>query len=86
MVRVGLALTVVLLVVYAGDWVIYKMRGAPRSSVTVHRTMVIPLKGNKQEYDDMGTFDVPCSQSLFPQAGLNPCWQVRRNPNQTVQM
>jgi hypothetical protein len=85
-VRAGLALTAVLLVVYAGDCIIYKLRASPKSAITVHRTMVIPLKGNRQEYDDIGTFDVPCSQSLFPQAGLSPCWQVRRNPNQTVQM
>lgn len=84
--RVGLAAITALLVVYAGDWAVYKMRGSPHSAVTVHRTMVIPLKGNKQEYDDMGTFDVTCSQSLFPQAGLSPCWQVRRNPNQNIQM
>ena len=86
MFRVVVALLVVLIVLYAGDWTVYKMRGSPQSAVTVHRTMVIPLKGNKQEYDDMGNFNVPCSQSLFPQSGADPCWQVRRNSNQNVQM
>jgi hypothetical protein len=84
--RVVVALTAALVVVYLGDWMVYKLRGSPRSAVTVHRTMLIPLKGNKQEYDDMGTFDVPCSRSLFPQGGQDPCWEVRRNTNQTVQM
>jgi hypothetical protein len=26
--------------------------------------------------------DVPCSVSLFSQAGQAPCWQLRRSPNQ----
>jgi hypothetical protein len=50
--------------------------------VTVNRYVTIPLKGNKQEFDYLGSLDVPCSISLFSQAGLSPCWQLRRNPNQ----
>jgi hypothetical protein len=48
----------------------------------VNRYLTIPLKGNKQEFDYLGSVDVPCSVSLFPQAGQNPCWQLRRHPNQ----
>jgi hypothetical protein len=68
--------------VYGGDWVIFKLRGSPHSTVTVNRYLTIPLKGNKQEFDYLGSVDVPCSVSLFPQAGQNPCWQLRRHPNQ----
>jgi len=68
--------------VYGGDWVIFKLRGSPRSKVTVNRYITIPLKGNKQEFDYLGTVDVPCSVSFFPQAGQHPCWQLRRHPNQ----
>jgi hypothetical protein len=50
--------------------------------VTVSRFLAIPLKGNKQEFDYLGTSDVPCSVSLFPQGGQSACWQLRRNPNQ----
>jgi hypothetical protein len=67
---------------YGGDWAIYKLRGSPRSKVTVNRFLTIPLKGNKQEFDYLGSADVPCSISLFPQAGLSPCWRLRRNTNQ----
>ena len=80
--RVLVALAVAFVATYAGDWAIYKLRGSPRSKVSVNRYVTIPLKGNKQEYDYLGTFDAPCSLSLFPQAGLSSCWQLRRNSNQ----
>jgi hypothetical protein len=67
---------------YAGDWALFKLRGAPRSKVTVNRYVTIPLKGNKQEIDYLGSIDVPCSILLFSQDGQSPCWQLRRNPNQ----
>jgi len=78
------ALAVGFVAVYGGDWAIFKMRGSPRSKVTVNRFLDIPLKGNKTEYDYEGSMDVPCSISLFPQAGQTPCWQLRRNTNQAT--
>lgn len=80
--RVVVVLAAAFVVVYAGDWAIYKLRGSPQSKVTVNRFVTIPLKGNKQEFDYLGTSDVGCSVSLFPQAGESPCWQLRQNPNQ----
>ena len=77
-----LVLAAAFVAVYAGDWAVYKLRGSPQSKVTVSRYVTIPLKGNKQEFDYLGTSEVPCSISLFSQAGLSPCWQLRRNPNQ----
>jgi hypothetical protein len=71
---------------YAGDLVLYKLRGSPTSTVTVSQFQTVPLKGNKIEYDYIGTAGVPCSVSLFPQAGLSPCWHLRRNPNQTTNL
>jgi len=68
--------------VYAGDWAVFKLRGSPSAKVTVNSYVTIPLKGNKQEFDYLGSSDISCSRSLFPQAGLSPCWQLRRNPNQ----
>ena len=84
--RVLVALAAAFVVIYAGDWAVYKLRGSPRSSVTVNRYVTIPLKGNKQEFDYLGSIDVPCSVSLFSQAGQAPCWQLRRNPNQGLNM
>ena len=79
-------LTVVLaacfVAVYGGDWALFRLRGSPLSKVTVNRYLTVPLKGNKQEIDYLGTQDVPCSVSLFSQSGQSPCWQLRRNANQ----
>lgn len=84
--RVLVVLAAAFVLLYVGDWAVYKLRGTPRSTVTVNRYVTIPLKGNKQEFDYQGSIDVPCSVSLFPQAGQSPCWQLRRNPNQGLNM
>jgi hypothetical protein len=75
-------LAVAFVATYGGDWAVYKLRGSPSGKVTVNRYLTIPLKGNKQEFDYLGSLDVPCSRSLFPQAGKSTCWQLQRNPNQ----
>jgi hypothetical protein len=80
--RVIVVLAVAFMATYAGDWAVFKLRGSPQSKVTINRYLTIPLKGNKQEFDYLGSMDVPCSVSLFSQAGQSPCWQLRRNPNQ----
>jgi hypothetical protein len=80
--RVVVVLAAGFLAAYGGDWAVFRLRGSPRSKVTVNRYLTIPLKGNKQEFDYLGSLDVPCSVSLFSQAGLSPCWQLRRNSNQ----
>jgi hypothetical protein len=80
--RVTVVLAAAFALTYAADFSIYKFRGSPQGKVTVNRYVTIPLKGNKQEFDYLGTLDAPCSRSLFPQAGMAACWQLRRNPNQ----
>ena len=72
--------------VYGGDWAVFRLRGSPLSKVTVNRYLNIPLKGNKTEIDYLGTQDVPCSVSLFPQAGMSPCWNLRRHTNQQTNL
>jgi len=84
--RVAVGLAVVLAATYGADWIAFRLQGAPQSTVTVNRTLVVPLKNNKEEYDYMGTFDEPCSVSLFPQEGLSPCWELRRNTNQNIKL
>jgi hypothetical protein len=84
--RAVLVLVAGFVVSFLGDWAVFRLRGGPLSKVTVDRYLTIPLKGNKQEFDYLGTMEVPCSVSLFPQAGQSPCWQVRRNASQNVKM
>ena len=82
LIRVVVALMAGFAVAYAGDWVVFKLRGSPMSKVTVNQFQTVPLKGTKVEYDYLGSADVPCSQSLFPQGGQSACWFLRANPNQ----
>lgn len=84
--RLFVVLTAAFVALYFGDWAVYKMRGSPQGSVTVSRTLVVPLKGNKQEYDYLGTSDVACAVSIFPQDGESSCWQLRRNQNQDTKL
>jgi hypothetical protein len=84
--RIVVVLVAGFIVVYLGDWAVFKLRGSPHGTVTVNRYVTIPEKGNKQEFDYQGTLDVPCSVSLFSQAGQSPCWQLRRNQNQGMNM
>ena len=84
--RVVFAVLAAAVLTYLGDLAIFKLRGSPVSTVTVNRYLTVPLKGNKIEYDYIGSTDVPCSISLFPQAGQSPCWYLRRNPNQNTNL
>ena len=73
-------------VLYVGDWAVYRMRGSPQSKVQVNRYLTIPLKGNKSEFDYLGSIAVACSVSLFSQDGESACWQLRRHPTQNTTM
>jgi hypothetical protein len=84
--RVAVVLAAGFVVAYAGDFAIFKLRGSPTAKVTVNRYVTIPLKGRKSEFDYLGTQDVPCSVSLFAQAGQDPCWQLRRNTHPGMDM
>lgn len=79
---VAVGLLVALAVLYVGDWGVWRARvamGGGMGSVTVNTIIVIPLKGNKEEYDEGGVATVPCSRSIFPQAGSGACWWLQRN-------
>ena len=67
---------------YAGDWLLFNLRGARMSKVIVSHFISAPLKNGKQELDYLGSEDVPCSLSLFPQDGKSPCWYLKRHRNQ----
>ena len=84
--RIVVVLIAAFVALFCGDWAVYKMRGSPQGSVTVNRTLVVPLKGNKSEYDYLGSSDVPCSVSMFSQGGESPCWQLRRHQNQNTNL
>jgi hypothetical protein len=85
LVRSVLVLAFLLANLYLWDWVLLRVRisrGSGYGSVQVDQFLATPLKGNKVEYDFMGTAQVMCSRSLFPQEGHQACWWLERHPTQ----
>ena len=85
LVRSLVALAVLLALVYVGDWIVLRSRmahGTAFGVVEVNQFLATPLKGNKVEYDLMGTAPVTCSRSIFPQQGNSACWWLERHKAQ----
>jgi hypothetical protein len=83
--KVAVALLICVGMVYIGDWVVLKVRvarGTAYSSVEVDQFLATPLKGEKVEYDMVGSFQQTCTRSIFPHEGQPPCWWVRRHNTQ----
>lgn len=79
------ALCFLLALVYLGDWMVMRGRvahGTGFGVVQVNQFLATPLKGNKVEYDLMGTAPVTCSRSIFPQQGMTPCWWLQKHRSQ----
>jgi len=82
---IGTAMQVLLatiLVLYACDWAQLHYRaahGGGYRTMQVEQYLATPLKGNKAEYDYMGTQPESCASSLFPQSGDAPCWWLKRH-------
>ena len=79
-------LLISLAILYALDWSVFevrRMRGTGMGSVAVDQFLATTLKGNKAEYDYLGTANQTCTHSLFPQyAGSewnSPCWWLARH-------
>ena len=85
LVRSVLVLVFLLANLYLWDWVLLRIRisrGTGYEVVQVNQFLATPLKGNKVEYDLMGTVPVTCSRSLFPQEGNPACWWLKRHTSQ----
>jgi hypothetical protein len=83
--RVVIVLALLLALAYAGDWTISRVRlshGTAYRVVQVNQFLASPLKGNKVEYDWMGTVEQRCSRSIFPQTGSPACWWLERHTTQ----
>jgi hypothetical protein len=84
--RILQGLLAVLVVLYLGDWAVLRVRtgGQVSSSVQVEQFLRTPLKGQKEEFDYMGTVAQPCVPSLFPHSSAAPCWWLTRHKTQWV--
>jgi hypothetical protein len=80
--RILQVLLAILVVLYIGDWIVLRMRTGGSSSVQVDQFLKTPLKGQKEEFDYMGTVAQPCVSSLFPHRSESPCWWVEQHKTQ----
>lgn len=79
-------LLIAALMTYAADWAVFEVRlsrGTGLQSVSVDQFLTTPLKGQKTEYDYLGTSAVNCASALFPQYAASqwntPCWYLKRH-------
>ncbi len=75
-----LAIVVAAVGCVGGDWMVWKLRGAPTGTMTVTRMVVAPLKGGREEYYADGQEQESCSESVLPWAGAGACWKIRKSP------
>lgn len=79
-------LLITVAVLYALDWSVFEARrihGNAMGSVAVDQFLSTPLKGNKAEYDYLGTTNQKCSRTVYPQYAESnwniPCWWLARH-------
>lgn len=73
---------VAVLLAWVTDWSVFRIRaahGAAFQTMQVQEYLSTSLKGNKEEYDYMGTQPMTCARALFPHAGAPPCWWLSRH-------
>jgi hypothetical protein len=86
--RLGGVVAVMIVLVgmlYVGDWIVMRFRvarGTAYGVVEVHQFLSTSLKGDKTEYDLIGTIQETCSRSIFPQKGNPACWWLERHASQ----
>ena len=82
--KIAIAALLGLLLLYGGDYSIFRLRHSPTGTVTVRRYLAIQEKANRVEYVFNGEQNQTCVQSLFPHMGSTPCWYLSRHTEQRV--
>ena len=80
-----LVLMAAVVVLYAADWVVLRIRMARQtafSSVTVHQFLSSPMKNHTDEYYYEGAAEQSCVRSIFPHGSDTPCWWLKRHATQ----
>jgi hypothetical protein len=77
---IGLAIFII------ADWCAFEvrlMRGSGLASQQVDQYLKTPLKGEKLEYDYLGSASENCARAVFPQYAASqwnpPCWWLARH-------
>lgn len=71
-----------ILLFWIGDWAVWRIRvhlGGGYDTVQVSQILLTPLKNHRMNADPQSTTDQPCTRSIFPHAGADPCWWLRRH-------
>ena len=86
--RIAIVIVLVVLVLYAGDylWLRYRMatNRNPFGSVTRDVYYSVKLKNGKTEFSSGGQQAFECPNSLLPQYWEKPCWLARRQTEQQI--
>ena len=80
--RALLGLMIAAIVLWAADWAVFAVRSARGhgyDQVQVEEFLSTPLKGDKTEYDYIGTATMSCARALFPRGGMEPCWWLKKH-------
>jgi hypothetical protein len=87
--RVFLFAAMLLVILYAGDYLSVRYRipnREPLSTVKIQRYYAVPQKDRKTEYYFLDPETQQCVNSLFPHLGSNPCWYVSRHKKKEINM
>ena len=86
--RVTIAVLLVILVLYVGDYLWLRFRMAtnrnPFGSVTRDVYYSVKLKNGKTEFSSGGQQSFECPNSLLPQYWESPCWLAKRKKEQQI--
>ena len=72
-------------VLYFADWAVLGIKLSHHTGigrVSVSQYLATPLKGQKEEYDYLGSADQPCVRAIFPHDSDQPCWWLEHHKNQ----
>jgi glucose dehydrogenase len=73
------------LLLWIGDWAVWRIRvhyGGGYDTVQVNQILLTPLKNHRMKADEQSTASQPCTRSIFPHAGDDPCWWLRRHADE----
>ncbi len=74
-----------ILLLWLGDWAVWRVRvwhGGGYDTVQVSHFLLTPLKNHRMKADEQSIAGQPCTRSIFPHAGDDPCWWLRRHPTE----
>lgn len=85
--RALLGLVLLAAIAYVVDFGLWRLRvvaGRGMGSVSVDVYVIGSMKGGKEDIYPQGVEAEPCSRSLYPQGGENPCWWVARHTEKDI--